>query len=184
MREPTHHDIVRLYDAHERLHGFSGMIGSIDQMYWAWAKCTNAWRDQYTRGDHGYPTIMFDAVATYDNWIWHADFGVAGSKNNIDVLYTSDLFNLMLNNEMSDVPYIVNGTIDVDPKRAYFSMKQADAGKDVGRTFGILQGRWHILQQPATACDAYDRRNKELHDRKPHEGLRHDLVEHLLSLQE
>ncbi|XP_071729014.1 uncharacterized protein [Rutidosis leptorrhynchoides] len=67
MREPTYHDIVRLYEAHERLHGLQGMMGSIDCMHWAWAKCQLAWRGQYTRGDHGYPTIMLEVVASYDN---------------------------------------------------------------------------------------------------------------------
>ncbi|XP_071741443.1 uncharacterized protein [Rutidosis leptorrhynchoides] len=38
-----------------------------------------------------------------------------------------------------------------DEKRIYYSKKQAVARKDVERTFGILQGRWHILQQPARA---------------------------------
>ncbi|XP_071741433.1 uncharacterized protein [Rutidosis leptorrhynchoides] len=33
----------------------------------------------------------------------------------------------------------------------YFSNKQASAHKDVERTFGILHGRWYILQQPARA---------------------------------
>ncbi|XP_071729442.1 uncharacterized protein [Rutidosis leptorrhynchoides] len=31
--------------------------------------------------------------------------------------------------------------------------KQAAACKDIERTFGILQGRWHILQQPARAYE-------------------------------
>ncbi|XP_071695651.1 uncharacterized protein [Rutidosis leptorrhynchoides] len=62
MREHAHHDIVRLYDAHERLRGFPGILESIDCMHWAWAKCPKAWRGEYTRGDHGYPTIMLEAV--------------------------------------------------------------------------------------------------------------------------
>ncbi|XP_071686817.1 uncharacterized protein [Rutidosis leptorrhynchoides] len=124
-----------------------------------------------------YPTIMLEAVASYDNWIWHAYFGVAGSNNDINVLNTSDLFNSMLNEEMSDVPYQINGvhysrgyyladgiyptwaafvkgfSSAVDEKRTYFTKKQASARKDVERTFGILQGRWHILQQPARAYE-------------------------------
>ncbi|XP_071704617.1 uncharacterized protein [Rutidosis leptorrhynchoides] len=39
MREPTTDDIIRLYDAHEDIHGLPGMIGSIDCMHWAWGKC-------------------------------------------------------------------------------------------------------------------------------------------------
>ncbi|XP_071687054.1 uncharacterized protein [Rutidosis leptorrhynchoides] len=79
----------------------------------------------------------------------------------------------MLNEEIPDVPYHVNGveyergyyladgiyptwasfvkgfSCAVDKKRSYFTRKQAGARKDIERTFGILQGRWHILQQPA-----------------------------------
>ncbi|XP_071729176.1 protein ALP1-like [Rutidosis leptorrhynchoides] len=175
LREPSSHDIQRLYEAHERIHGLPGMLGSIDCMHWAWAKCSVAWRGQYMRGDHSHPTIMLEAVASYDNWIWHAYFGVAGSNNDLNVLNTSDLFNSMLNEDMPDVPFIANGveykrgyyladeiyptwasfvkgfSSAVDEKRTYFSRQQAAARKDVERTFGILQGRWHILQQPARA---------------------------------
>ncbi|XP_071728417.1 uncharacterized protein [Rutidosis leptorrhynchoides] len=129
------------------------------------------------RGDHSHLTIMLEAVASYDNWIWHAYFGVAGSNNDINVLNTSDLFNSMLNEEMPDVPYEINGvhysrgyyladgiyptwaafvkgfSSVVDEKRTYFTKKQASARKDVERTFVILQGRWHILQQPARAYE-------------------------------
>ncbi|XP_071739353.1 uncharacterized protein [Rutidosis leptorrhynchoides] len=41
----------------------------------------------------------------------------------------------------------------VDEKRSYFTRKQVAARKDVERTFGILQGRWYILQQPAKAYE-------------------------------
>ncbi|XP_071688973.1 uncharacterized protein [Rutidosis leptorrhynchoides] len=116
-----------------------------------------AWGGQFTPGDHGYPTIMLEVVASYDNWIWHAYFGVTGLNNDIYVLDTSDLFKSMLNEEMSGVPYIVNGveykrgyyladkiysmwsafvkpySSVIDPKRAYFSKKQAGARKDVER---------------------------------------------------
>ncbi|XP_071688842.1 uncharacterized protein [Rutidosis leptorrhynchoides] len=148
LREPMLHDIHRLYEGHIRIHGFPGMLGSIYCMHWAWAKCPVAWRGQYMRGDHSHPTIMLEAVA-------------------------SDLFNSMLNEEMPDVPYHINGvqyrrgyyladgiyptwaafvkgfSSVVDKKRSYFTKKQAGARKDVERTFGILQGRWYILQQPA-----------------------------------
>ncbi|XP_071740220.1 uncharacterized protein [Rutidosis leptorrhynchoides] len=109
LREPTLHDIHRLYEGNERIHGFPSMLGSIDFMHWAWVKCPVAWREWYMRGDHSHPTIMFEAFASYDNWIWYAYFGVAGSNNDINVLNTSDLFNSMINEEIPDVPYHING---------------------------------------------------------------------------
>ncbi|XP_071699446.1 uncharacterized protein [Rutidosis leptorrhynchoides] len=146
MREPTEDDIRRLYQKHEELHGFSGMLGSIDCMHWAWGKCLNAWKGHFTRGDHSYPTIMLEAVASYDNWIWHAYFGMAGSNNDLNVLNASPLFDSLLTDT---APQGFSSVVDA--KRKYFTKKQSAARKDVERTFEILQGRWGILRQPARA---------------------------------
>ncbi|XP_071728722.1 uncharacterized protein [Rutidosis leptorrhynchoides] len=163
MREPTEDDIRRLYHKHEELHGFPGMLGNIDCMHWAWGKCPNAWKGHFTRGDHGYPTIMLEAVASYDNWIWHAYFEMDGSNNDLNVLNASPLFDSLLTDTAPQVPYEI-GDVDfdrgyylaegiypswasfvkgfssvVDAKRKYFIKKQSAARKDVERTFGILQ---------------------------------------------
>jgi hypothetical protein len=61
-------------------------------MHWPWDKCPYGWKGQYTHGDHGVPTIILEAVASHDRWIWQAFFGVARSNNNINVLNQSDLF--------------------------------------------------------------------------------------------
>nr|GEZ52730.1 hypothetical protein [Tanacetum cinerariifolium] len=36
-----------------------------------------SWQGQYGRGDKKYPTIMLEAVASQDLWIWHAFYGIA-----------------------------------------------------------------------------------------------------------
>jgi len=63
----------------------------------------------YTRGDHGVPTIILEAVASHDRWIWHAFFGVAGSNNDINVLNQSPLFVEQLRGEAPKVQYSING---------------------------------------------------------------------------
>lgn len=88
--------------------GFSGMLGSIDCMHWHWKKCPYAWKGMYTHGDHGVPTIIVEAVASHDHWIWHAFFGVAGSNNDINVLNQLDLFVKQLR-EAPKVQYSING---------------------------------------------------------------------------
>jgi len=35
------------------------------------------------------PTIILEAVASYDLWIWHAFFGLFGSHNYVNVLEIS-----------------------------------------------------------------------------------------------
>ncbi|XP_048613550.1 uncharacterized protein LOC125587336 [Brassica napus] len=43
LRRPTREDLQRLLDVGE-VHGFPGMIGSIDCMHWEWKNCPTAWR--------------------------------------------------------------------------------------------------------------------------------------------
>ncbi|GKA89328.1 ALP1-like protein isoform X1 [Tanacetum coccineum] len=132
-----------------------------------------SWDGQYGRRDKKYPTIMLEAVASQDLWIWHAFFGVAGANNDINVLDNSSLFDDLLDDKAPVAPYVVNGvgfekgyyladgiypqwatfvksfTVANDAKHAYFKKRQEGARKDVERAFGVLQGRWGIIQQPA-----------------------------------
>ncbi|GKF21492.1 ALP1-like protein, partial [Tanacetum coccineum] len=50
------------------------------------------WQGQYGRGDKKYPTIMLEAVASQDLWI----YGMAGANNDINVLDNSSLFDDLL----------------------------------------------------------------------------------------
>ncbi|XP_052625886.1 uncharacterized protein LOC128132919 [Lactuca sativa] len=109
LRKPTQRDIERLYSAHEERHGFPGMLGSLDCTHVAWEKCPTAWRGQFTRGDIGEPTIILEAVASQDLWIWHAFFGVAGSNNDLNVLGQSPLFNDIWTGKAPDMTFTVNG---------------------------------------------------------------------------
>nr|XP_043629885.1 uncharacterized protein LOC122601185 [Erigeron canadensis] len=88
LRRPTSEDVQRLVNKHEQIHSFPG---------------------QYTRGDKGHPTIMLEAVASYDLWIWHAYFGPAGSNNDINVLNETDLFKDLLQDRAPALQYTVNG---------------------------------------------------------------------------
>nr|GEU57591.1 putative nuclease HARBI1 [Tanacetum cinerariifolium] len=76
-----------------------------------------AWHGQYGKGDKKYPTIMFEAVASQDLWIWHAFFGIAGANNDINVLDNSPLFDDLLDDLAPSVPYVVNG---VEYRNGYY----------------------------------------------------------------
>nr|XP_043617268.1 uncharacterized protein LOC122589087 [Erigeron canadensis] len=108
LRSPIEADIEQLTAKHEHVHAFPGMLGSIDCMHSGWRNCPVAWQGQYTRGDKGHPTIMLEAVASYDLWIWHAYFGLAVS-NDINVLNESDLFDDLLQDRAPKVEFSVNG---------------------------------------------------------------------------
>ncbi|XP_071708566.1 uncharacterized protein [Rutidosis leptorrhynchoides] len=129
LRKPTSSDIARLNCAHEEKHGFKGMLGSINCMHWKWKNCPVAWKGQYTSGHQKHPTIVLEAVASYDTWIWHAFFGAAA-----DGIYPDWATLIKAYSTPTDEP------------RAKFKQFQESARKDVERTFGVLQGRFHILQ--------------------------------------
>ncbi|XP_042404757.1 putative nuclease HARBI1 [Zingiber officinale] len=170
LRRHNAADIQHLLEMHEQRHGFPGMLGSLDCMHWQWKNCPVAWKGQFTRGDHGVPTIVFEAVASSDLWIWHAFFGIAGSRNDINVLNESPLFNDVLQGNAPEVNFTINNTqytkgyyltdgiypewatfvksflCPQDPKRKIFKERQEAARKDVERAFGVLQSRWAMIK--------------------------------------
>ncbi|XP_076933865.1 uncharacterized protein LOC143599919 [Bidens hawaiensis] len=103
LRRPNKTDVRRLLEEHLNVHGFLGMLRSVDCMHWTWKNCPTAWKGMYTRGDHVRPTIMLEAVASHDLWIWHAYFGVAGSNNDINVINQSPLFNEVLEGNATQI---------------------------------------------------------------------------------
>lgn len=172
LRRPTNHDVARLYEAHEERHHIPGMIGSLYCTHLVWKNCPMELRGQYKRGDHQYPTIRMEAVASQDLWIWHAFFGPPGSNNDVNVVMRSPLFLTERNGTAPKCPLVVNGrtykrdyylTDDIyhawstfikafkystDPKEKKFKKVQESARKNVERAFSVLKGKWGILNRP------------------------------------
>ncbi|XP_048622932.1 putative nuclease HARBI1 [Brassica napus] len=175
LRRPTPEDLQRLLDIGE-IRGFPGMVGSIDCMHWEWKNCPTSWKGQYTRGS-GKPTIVLEAVASQDLWIWHAFFGSPGTLNDINVLDRSPVFDDILQGRAPRVQYVVNGhqydlayyltdgiypkwltfiqsiSLPQGPKAELFAKCQEAARKDVERAFGVLQARFAIVKNPALTLD-------------------------------
>ncbi|XP_052621102.1 uncharacterized protein LOC128126941 [Lactuca sativa] len=126
----------------------------------------------FTRGDIGEPTIILEAVASQDLWIWHAFFGVAGSNNDLNVLGQSPLFNDIWTGKAPNMTFTVNGhaykygyylgdgiypdystlmkaySVPRSEKAKLFTKKQESARKDIERTFGVLKqtcGKYPML---------------------------------------
>ena len=55
------------------------------------------------------PTIILEAVASDDLWIWHAFFGIPMSHNDIIVLHRSPLFDNLAEGRALEVNFSVNG---------------------------------------------------------------------------
>ncbi|XP_076928921.1 uncharacterized protein LOC143593062 [Bidens hawaiensis] len=171
LRIPTSNDLTRIYDVHESKHSFPGMIGSIDCMHWEWANCPTAWRGQYTRGDHGVPTVSLQAICSHELWIWSAFFGSVGSNNDINVLNASPVLEYYISRSIPVLPFYANDIFyrhgyylgdgiypeysiivktfqdPIEEKKDYFK-KQESARKDIERCFGVLKKRWHYVKNP------------------------------------
>jgi len=141
-------------------------------MHWKWKNCPTSWQGMYS-GHYHEPTIILEAVTSYDLWIWHAFFGLPGSHNDINVLERSFIFSDLAQGRAPPVNYTVNGhnynmgyyladgiypqwatfvkTISSPQgnKRKHFAVAQESARKDVERAFGVLQTRFAIVRGPA-----------------------------------
>ncbi|XP_060209734.1 uncharacterized protein LOC132636734 isoform X2 [Lycium barbarum] len=167
LRSPTANGVARLLHIGEQ-RGFPGMLGSLDCMHWRWKNCPTAWAGQYA-GRSGSPTIILEAVADYDLWIWHAYFGMPGTNNDINVLESSHLFSNLAKGIAPPARYVIQGNkYDVgyylsdsiypkwstivqtiqepqSQKKKYFATKQESCRKDVERAFRVLQSCFAII---------------------------------------
>ncbi|XP_066340604.1 protein ALP1-like [Miscanthus floridulus] len=175
LRYPNEADTTRLLALGEQ-NGFPGMLGSIDCMHWAWKNCPVEWQGQY-KGHMEEPTIILEAVASNDLWIWHAFFGMPGSHNDINVLHRSPLFAKLAEGRAPKVNYTINGhdytmgyyladgiypswatlvksiSQPMGNKNKYFAKAQKATRKDVERAFGVLQSRFAIVRGAARLWD-------------------------------
>ena len=144
------------------------MLGSVDCMHWAWKNCPKAWHGQYC-GRGGDATIVLEAVASQDLWIWRCFFGLSGTLNDINVLQRSHLFVKLASGDAPACNYTVNrheytkGCYLADgiypawatfvktiPKHEtkmeiHFAKVHEAARKDIERVFGVLQSRFAIV---------------------------------------
>lgn len=126
------------------------------------------WARKY-KGYKPWPSIILEAVASYDGWFWHAFFGMPGSFNDLNVLDASPLFDNILSEAAPKVDVRINGhrydmgyyladgvyprlsTIIQSYKQPHnqqqtlFNGHQMGKRKDVERAFRILQEKFHIV---------------------------------------
>ncbi|XP_021808251.1 uncharacterized protein LOC110751986 [Prunus avium] len=178
LRRPSPADLQRLLKKADT-RGFPGMIGSIDCMHWQWKNCPTAWQRDYGNRK-GQKSIILEAVASFDTWVWHAFFGVAGSQNDLNMLGQFPVFNDVLRGHSPQITYEINNTVysgayyladgiyprwttfvktipnPQSQKEKSFAAFQEGYRKDVERCFGILQARWAIIRGAARMLDEED----------------------------
>jgi len=108
LRKPTQADVDRLLQAAEA-RDFPCMLGSIDCMHWKWKNCRAAWKASFQKKLYKVLTIILEAIASYDLWIWHAFFGLPVSLNNINILNRSPVFQELYENRAPKCEYVVDG---------------------------------------------------------------------------
>ena len=59
-------------------------------------------------GDKGTTTVILEAIASHDVWIWHAFFGCPGTLNDINVLDRSPVLDDVEQGKAPRVNYFVN----------------------------------------------------------------------------
>ncbi|XP_057249926.1 uncharacterized protein LOC130591050 [Beta vulgaris subsp. vulgaris] len=136
------------------------MVGSIDCMHWEWKNCPTAWKGQF-QGRGGVATLVLEAVADRDLWIWHSFFGIQGCfrRSSTPVQFTVN------GNQYDKGYYLTDGiypnwatfiqsvTCPHTLKDKLFAQHQEGARKDVERAFGVLQSRFAIVRKPSLAWD-------------------------------
>ena len=171
LRKMTRSDARRISSLHQCRHGVPGHIGSIDCMHVGWRVCPLAWQGQY-QGSKGKPTIVLEAVADYQLWIWHASFGFAGSMNDINIWDRSPLLKSWIDGSFAndvDFEFEIDGKVfhqlwlmadGIYPDLSRFVKSfdepmgvankryatwQEASRKDIERAFGVMQRKFHIL---------------------------------------
>jgi hypothetical protein len=151
--------------------GFPGCIGSLDCMHWLWKNCPAAYHGQHT-GKGKKPSIVLEAIATFDLRIWHFSFGEPGANNDINILDSShvmdqflilgDKHTYVLNKTERNLLYLLADGIypnwpvfvksyktPVTSAEKKFTRVQEVCRKDVERAFGVLQDKWRIFRYPS-----------------------------------
>jgi len=113
LRNPTIDDLKRIEKENAK-RGFPGMIGSLDCSHFRWKNCPRGWSGQFT-GKEGKPTVVLEAIASGDLWIWHAVFGLPGSLNDINILQKSTFVDKLIAGIIPDIPYSLNGNLYTQP---------------------------------------------------------------------
>jgi hypothetical protein len=149
------------------------MFASWDSKHFSWKNCPIALAGQH-KGKESDKTLILEAIADADLYIWYHFFGEAGSLNDINILNKSSILGSILDGsfDLKTNPYTINGTTRdwlyflVDgiypaysifittinhpqsDMEKHFSTCQEACRKDIERAFGVLVQQFQILQRP------------------------------------
>ncbi|XP_073281944.1 uncharacterized protein [Primulina huaijiensis] len=180
LRSPTSIDIDRLLRIGEK-RGFPGMLGSLYCMHWRWKNCPTAWAGQYT-GRSGSPTIILEAVADYDLWIWHAFFGMPGSNNDINVLEASNLFSNPAQARAWQKKHLQDIMISCIIMHNMIIEDERDLDTPIQDALEAPTPNVDMVTDQNIRFQEFLARYKKIRDREAHFALRDALIDHLWDL--
>jgi hypothetical protein len=152
LRAPRADDTARILQKNAA-RGFPGMLGSIDCMHWGWKNYHFAWQGIY-KGHTGECSVILEAVADHDLWIWHAFFGMAGTNNDINVLRCSPVFSKLAKGQAHAVNCVVNNHAY---NKGYYLANgiypmYATFAKKIGSSFGDGRLFCNMLESSMQRC--------------------------------
>jgi hypothetical protein len=100
---PTPNDLKAIINLHQRVHGVSGMLGSVDRTHTYWKNCPTIWQGSFKNVKNKLPSIVLQAVADHNMFFWHVAYGYAGTLGDVTILHQSPLFDRMLDGEPEEV---------------------------------------------------------------------------------
>ena len=119
--------------------GFLAMLGSIDCMHWQWKNCPEALAGQ-SKGKEKKPTIVLEAWADQELWIWHCNFGSPGSLNDINIIDKSPEFQKILKVEAPAIKFTVNGSIHISSLKYGQTTENAKIGNEYDMGYLLADG--------------------------------------------
>jgi hypothetical protein len=161
----------------------SGAFGGWDCKQFVWKNCPIVLQGQHKGHEKGgKKTLILEAVADCDGYIWYIFFGEPGSLNNLNVLNKSSIVSGILTGDFNVRvdPYTINGRqrdwlyflvdgiytawkIFVKPLQApmnereqAFNVAQEAARKCVERVFGQVVSQFESLNKPIRNWDMED----------------------------
>ena len=149
--------------------GFPGMIGSIDCCHWEWKNCPIRHQGMFQDRNRK-RSIVVEAIAGHDMYIFQAFVGLPGSLNDINIHARTDATRKYSHSTAIDMKFkLANQDFKgaylladgIYPRNPYlmktipepatqedklFAKVQEALRKDVERAFGRLHAKWHILK--------------------------------------
>jgi len=169
----TPSDARKVEALHYDKHGIHGMLGSLDCSHFMWGNCPVAHHGQF-QGKEGKPTIVVEALADHNFFVWYAVFGYCGTLNDITIWDSSYLLQSLCDGSFSDLDFtfniggeefdhlwmLVDGiypslarfvkpvSVPLGDTEALFSLWQESKRKDIERFFGVFKKKFNFFNRP------------------------------------